>query len=289
MRSRSMKWLFPLALVAIISAGCSEDDILDPVDPEDLAPPLGLTSITGDGQVVLSWQASNYDEDRDGFYVFQANGAQTTNTPEDIPSAFGTSPVATLTTTQDAGEFTQTVTGLANGTTYSFLVVAFKNDGDDVSRPSNIIVDTPREESDGVLALTNGSGNRFLDVDTQTVQANDDTPNSADVLSQSFNAGAGDRHGMVGVNGARIQDLGYVSSWDEVDDVPTGTASYPATNYSVQVLVGHVYAVYTGDNHYAKVYVTSLNSGNFGYSVRVAYQPQAGNNELNPGGPVGGN
>lgn len=288
MRSSSMKWLFPLALVAIISAGCNEDDILTPLDPEDLAPPLGLTSITGNGQVVLSWDASNYDEDRDGFYVFQASGTQS-GTPEDIPAAFGTSPVATLETTQEAGEFTQTVTGLTNGTTYSFLVVAFKNDGDDVSRPSNVIVDTPRAESGGILALTNGTGNRFLDVDTQTVQANDDTPNEADVLSQTFNAGAGDRAAMVGVNGARIQDLGYVGSWDEVDNVPTGINSYPAANYSVQALVGHVYAVYTGDNHYAKVYVTSLNTGNFGINVRVAYQPQAGNNELNPGGPVGGN
>jgi hypothetical protein len=288
MRSRSWKWLIPLAAIAVFGTGCSEDDVINTLNPEDLAPPLGLSSITGDGQVVLSWDASNYDEDRDGFYVYQANGTQT-GTPEVIPAAFGETPVATLSTTQEAGQFTQTVTGLTNGTTYSFLVVAFKNDGDDVSRPSNIIVDTPREESDGVLALTNGTGNRFLDVNTQTVQANEDTPATADVLCQSFDAGAGSRHGMVGVNGARVQDLGYVGSWDEIDDAPTGLGSYPAADYSVQVLVGHVYAVFTGDNHYAKVYVTSVNSGNFGYSVRVAYQPQAGNNELSPGGPVGGN
>jgi len=90
---------------------------------------------------------------------------------------------------------------------------------------------------------------------------------------------------MVGQNGALIQDLGFVSNWDEIDQAPAGTGSYPNASHSVEVLDDHVYAVFTGDNHYAKVWVTNLNAGNFGYSVRVAYQPQAGNNELKPGQP----
>lgn len=172
-----------------------------------------------------------------------------------------------------------------NGTTCSFLVVAFKNNGDEISRPSNIIDDTPRVESAGSQTMINGGDNlRYLDVNTQTLQTSEDLPQSSDVLCQTFNAGAGDRAAMVGVNGARVQDLGYVSSWDDIDNAPDGIGSYPAANYSVQALVGHVYAVFTGDNHYAKVYVTGLNTGNFGYTVRVAYQPQAGNNELKVGG-----
>ena len=43
-----------------------------------------------------------------------------------------------------------------------------------------------------------------------------------------------------------------------------------------------MYAVFTGDNHYAKIWVASLNTSDFGYTVRVAYQPQTGNNELKP-------
>jgi hypothetical protein len=274
----------PLALVAMLGAGC-EDDPLDPVNPEDLAPPLGLTSITGSGQVILRWDASNYGEDREGFYVFQAFG-RLAGTPEEIPVDFGTEPVDTLETRQEAGQFTITVTGLTNGTMYSFLVVAFKNDGDGISRPSNVVDDTPRAESAGSLTMVNGGNNlRYLDVNTQTLQTSEDLPQSSDILCQTFNAGAGDRAAMVGVNGARVQDLGYVSSWDDIDKAPDGIGSYPAANYSVQALVGHVYAVFTGDNHYAKVYVTSLSAGNFGYTVSVAFQPQAGNNELKPGGP----
>ncbi len=279
--SRVLVALFGLAFtVATMGAGCEDGTTI--ADPEDLAPPLGLTSVTGSGAVTLHWQASNYDEDRQAFDVYQANGSQSATPGETIPAAFGTTAVATLTNAQEAGSFSVVVNGLSNGTTYSFLVVASKDDGDKLSRPSNVVTDTPRRES-GTLVLTNGTGNlRYVNVDAEPASASANS-SGADFLCQSFNAGAGDRPGMVGQNGARIQDLGFVSNWDEIDQAPSGTGSYPSASHSVEVLDGHVYAVFTGDNHYAKVWVTDLNSGNFGYSCRVAYQPQSGNNELKPG------
>lgn len=281
--SRLLVALFGLAFaVAAMGAGC--DDGTTIAAPEDLAPPLGLTSVTGDGAVTLQWQASNYDEDRQAFDVYQANGTQSATPGETIPAAFGTTAVATLTNSQEAGSFSTTVTGLTNGTTYSFLVVASKDDGDKISRPSNVVTDTPRRES-GTLILTNGAGNiRFVNVDANPAAASTSST-GADILCESFDASAGERRGMVGQNGARVQDLGFVSNWDEIDQAPAGAGSYPIASHSVEVLEGHVYAVFTGDNHYAKVWVTALNSGDFGYSCRVAYQPQSGNNELKPGHP----
>ena len=275
--------LAPLALsfvLATTGAGC--DDGPTVANPEDLAPPLGLTSVTGDGAVALHWQASNYGEDRQGFEIYQAAGAQASTPGESIPAAFGTASVASMITSQGAGTFTTTVTGLTNGTTYSFLVVAYKDDGDKLSRPSNVVSDTPRIEST-MLSLTNGTGNiRFVTVGTNPPSASS-SGSGADFLCQSFNAGAGDRPGMVGQNGARIQDLGYVSHWDEIDTAPAGGGSYPDAAHSVEVLESHVYAVFTGNNHYAKVWVVSLNGSNFGYSCRVAYQGQVGSNQLKPG------
>lgn len=271
-----------VSTLATLGAGCS--DTVTTEDPEDLAPPLGLTSVTGNGAVTLRWQASNFGEDREGFDVYQANGTQSSAPGETIPSAFGTTSVASLATSQGSGSFTTTITGLSNGTTYSFLVVASKDDGDKLSRPSNVISDTPRGES-GTLVLTNGTGNiRFVNVSANPASASSGN-SGADILCQSFNAGAGDRPGMVGQNDARIQDLGFVSNWDEIDEAPVGTGSYPNASHSVEVLENHVYAVFTGDNHYAKIWVTDLNSGNFGYSCQVAYQSQSGSNELKPGGP----
>jgi hypothetical protein len=268
-----------VSALAIMGAGC--DDNPTTVSLEDLAPPLGLTSTTGDGAVALRWQASNFGEDREGFYIYQADGTQPTTPGESIPGAFGTAAVATLTTSQGSGSFTATVTGLVNGTTYSFLVVAFKDGGDKFSRPSNVISDTPRRES-STIDLINGTGNvRYVNVDADPPSASSNS-SGADIMCQSFNAGAGDRPGMVGQNGARVQDLGFVSDWDQIGEAPAGSGSYPAASHSVEVLANHVYAVFTGDNHYAKIWVTDLHDGDFGYSCRVAYQPQAGSNELKP-------
>jgi len=280
---RSAFAFFPVfsVLVAGVILGCNDNGPTI-ANPNDLAPPLGLESVTQDESVRLTWQASNYDEDRQGFQVYLASGTQS-GTPQDIPSAFGSAPVEQIATTAAAGSFSVVVDSLANGVTYSFLVVAYKDDGGTLSRPSNIVVDTPRRESAGTITLINGTGNpRYLDVAADPPVASTSST-GADILAQSFNAGAGDRAGMVGQNGARVQDLGYVSSWDEIDEAPLGAGSYPDASYSVEVLPGHVYAVFTGDNHYAKVWIASLNTSDFGYALRVAYQPQAGNNELNPG------
>jgi hypothetical protein len=273
----------PLAVFfVLVTTGAGCDDSPTTAKLEDLAPPLGLTSVTGDRAVTLHWQASNYGESRQGFDIYQAVGAQAATPGESIPAAFGTASVASMITSQGAGAFTTTVSGLTNGTTYSFLVVAYKDDGNKLSRPSNVVSDTPRSES-ATLDLTNGTGNiRYVRVDTNPPSASSSS-SGADVLCQSFNAGAGDRPGMVGQNGARLQDLGYVGNWDEIDTAPAGGGSYPSASHSVEVLESHVYAVFTGNNHYAKVWVMNLHGSNFGYSCRVAYQSQAGSNQLKPG------
>jgi hypothetical protein len=274
--------LFSLSIAGLI-ASCNDSGVTT-ANPADLAPPLGLQSVTKDKSVSLTWEASNYDEGRQGFQVYKASGNQT-GTPQNIPAAFGSAPVEQIANTAAAGSFTVVVDSLLNGVTYSFLVVAYKDDGSTLSRPSNIVVDTPRRESPGTITLINGSGNpRYIDVAADPPVASTSST-GADILAQSFNAGAGDRAGMVGQNGARVQDLGYVADWDEIDQAPLGGGSYPDASYSVEVLPSHVYAVFTGDNHYAKIWVVSLNTSDFGYTVRVAYQPQAGTNELKPGLP----
>jgi Fibronectin type III domain len=279
MRSKSV--LTTIALLTVLGAGCDPTSTTT-VQPKELAPPLGLTSVTGSGAVTLQWRASNYDEGREGFQVYQASGTQPSIPGQSIPGAFGTTPVATLTANQEAGTFTKTVTGLTDGTTYSFLVVAFKDGGNKLSRPSDVITDTPRRESATTIDLTNGVGNvRFIEVGLDPLVASA-SATGADVLCQSFNAGAGDRPGMVGQSAARVQDLGFVATWDEIDEAPLGSGSYPDASHSVEILIGHVYAVFTGDNHYAKIWITDLHSADFGYICRVAYQPQAGNNELKP-------
>jgi hypothetical protein len=270
-------WVLTIALMTVATSGC--EDTVTTAPPEELAPALGLFSVTGDASVTLHWEASNYGEDRQGFQIYMTEGAYT-GIPEMIPSAFGSTPVRDIATDRDAGSFSATVSGLTNGQTYSFLVVSYKDGGDKISRSSNIVTDTPRRETPAAITMRNGSGNlRYLDVSSNPIAPSDEG-STADILCQSFNAGAGDRHGMVGQNGARVQDLGFVTSWDEIDAAPLGGGSYPDADYSVQVLPGHVYAVFTGDEYYAKIWVTDVNSVDFGFTCFVAFQPQRGNNNL---------
>src|SRR5678816_4168595 len=61
-RRRSMKrlWIMPIAALVLV-AGCFEDDNHSVVAPHDTtapAAPRGLTSVTGDGEVFLHWQAN---------------------------------------------------------------------------------------------------------------------------------------------------------------------------------------------------------------------------------------
>jgi hypothetical protein len=284
MRLKRLMLTFGIIATAMATQGSGCEDTINTLDPEDLAPPLGLTSVTGDQSVTLHWQASNYGEDREGFQIFQLTGTAS-GTPEEIPSNFDDTPIE-VDNDDEAGSFSHTVTGLTNGTTYSFLVVAFKDEGDEVSRPSNIITDTPRQGSAGTQIELRPSQNAFLDISAINPSGTANLQAGSDIQAESFDAGLGDRHGLVGVNGARIQDLGFVATWDEVDEAPLGGASYPNADFSVQALPGHVYAVFTPDNHYGKIWVRSLNSGNFGMQVSVAYQPQSGNNELDKDVPV---
>ena len=272
-----------LGSLAVALQGCNTDTLLS---PETLAPPLGLRSITGDGTVTLMWEASNYGESRKGFQIFQAAGSLAANPPNDIPAAFGTTPVATIPTTTSAGSFSVDVSTLSNGTTYSFLVVAYKNDGTsltDLSNPSNIVTDTPRIETPTALTMMNGGSNpRYLDVNTRTVSATLTT--AMDVQCQSFNAGAGNRAGIVALNGARLADLGFHGSFDEVDKAPLfSEAAYVASTFSLTVKNGYAFAVHTADNHYAKIWITSVNESTFDFTCLVAFQDQANNPELAPG------
>ena len=173
--------------LALTGSGCDDNPTI--VSLDDLAPPLGLTSVTGDGAVGLCWQASSFGEDREGSHAYQAGGAQPATPGESIPGVLGTPAVATLTTSQESGSLTATAAGLVNSTTCSFLVVTFKDRGDKLSLPSNVMSDTPRRAS-----------------------------------------------------AARIRDARYAS-------------------HSVEVLVSHVYAVFTGDNHDAKIWGVNLHGG----------------------------
>jgi hypothetical protein len=280
-------WVLWLGLAALVGGfGCGNDGT-EVIAPQDLEPPLGLQSITGDGMVTLFWWCSNYD-DLVGYKVYMHAGPVVSDDPrEDVPAGFAavdSIEVDPPCSTQKSVD----ITGLANGTTYAFLVVAVRNsDWNEISHTSNIVSDTPRAETAGTLRIYA----KQVDAEQAAIDLGDfdiadcsdingayNTPDgTGDVMAERFDPGAGQRLWLDGINDGWIQDLGYMSDWDLADQAPT--QSYADAGHSVEALLGHVYAVWTGTNHFGKVQVTDFDVDDGWVELKAAYQPKLGEPE----------
>ncbi len=271
----------------LFCVGCTET-IREVVAPSDLSPPLGLQSITGDSMVTLFWWCSNYEDDLDGYIIYYQQGEYEDDPQEDIPTGFVL--VDSLEVTPpSAGQLWVDIGGLSNGQTYSFLVVAAMDDWGSISNTSNIIEDTPRAETVGDDTIYDYDDQpdlaafEFADFSVascETLDLNWNTPSGlGDLMYEVFSPGAGFplRPWINGINGGEVQDIGYMADWDDADVAPS--LGYAETGHSLEVLMGHVYAVKTGDDHYAKIHVTGIDGDLDWIRFKSAYQPDTGNPE----------
>jgi hypothetical protein len=292
-----MKQVMLIALAVLMSLwmqGCDQKST-EVVSPEKLSPPLGLKSITGDGEITLLWFTSNYESDLSGYMIYEYNGTYpSTSAPEEIPSGF--TKIDSLSKSNPSNTIQSlTITGLQNGTTYSFLVVAVMDSWSKESHPSNIINDTPREEtqagsSDTIWAssvhkdksgyeLSDFSVSDMNDINTSNYSTTD---GEGDFICEkiNFQGGVAYRLWLAGTNNGGVMDLGYMQEWNDADLAPS--AGYAATGYSLTAIPGHVYAVKTGDNHYGKIQVIDMDVDAGWVSFKACYQTQAGNRQYKP-------
>jgi hypothetical protein len=284
------------ALAAV--AGCSDDDNpFNVVGEDELAPPLGLSSITGDEEVALTWFTSNFEDDFEGYIVFMAEGEFGSDQSTELPTAFA--PVDTLEFSSSGTPRNLTISGLDNDSTYSFAVVSWNGD-DDVSRASNIVEDTPRPEISSVT-LTSASTNDVTGNDaTAGFDFDDFTPksvpldingadymnaNGADIVHEAFDPSPENdniRSWLAGMNNGGVQDLGYMASLDSANVAPP--VGYAGNGESVLLTVGHVYAIKTGENRFGKIIVTAIQPGqNATVTFNAAFQDDTGNRNYKQG------
>jgi hypothetical protein len=269
-----------IAVLAVASLIGCDDDIFNTVDEDKLSPPLGLTSITGNEDVTLTWFTSNFEGGFEGYFVFMAEGEFATDESqalEELNAAFVKVDSLEFSSSSSRPQ-SSTIRNLTNGTTYSFAVVAFQDDGGEISRTSNIVEDTPRPDITSIT-LTSAStadvtgndltaGFDFDGFDIEAVPtdlsgANYMNATGTDMVHEAFDPGpanANIRSWMAGMNGGGVQDLGFMSSLDGSDRAPE--EGYAGNGESVLLTVGHVYAVRTGENppRYGKIIVTSIES-----------------------------
>lgn len=286
-----------LALVAAAGLGGCDDTGVDTVNPDELAPPLGLSSVTGNGEISLHWFTSNFEDGFEGYIVYRRDGDFETNQSAILPAGFVE--VDRIPPGQPGTPKSFLVQNLENGATYSFAVCAFRNGGDEVSYASNIVADTPRPDITSVV-LTSASTNDVNGNDATAgfdfqgfaveavpldlASANYTNNSGTDIVHEAFDPGPANlniRSWLAGMNGGGVQDLGYMGDLDGSNEAPQD--GYAGTGESVLLTVGHVYAVETGDNHYAKLIVTSIQDPPSSLvTFNAAYQTKLGERNYFP-------
>lgn len=255
--------LFAVTL-ALAASGCESDN---PVAVRDLTPPAApqaVHSVTGDGQVSLTW-VRNTEPDLAGYRVYRG------------PAYEG--PFHPLGTTA-AIEFIDT--GVANGETYFYAVSAYDAAGNEGELSVENVFDTPRPSGVNVQlgAFANegtGGGNSGFDFSGPSVLQ------APDALTDVYFDVVGGTRLMIAPDlQTDVQDAGY-TALEALDWAPDNGWSPTGT---VELIVGHAYYVATRDNHYAKFRVTALSDT----QVRIdwAYQIAVNNQELKRPPRVGG-
>jgi len=162
---------FVLLTLASLFLFCEGDTILNPstIDKTKMVPPLGLRAEAQNGKVTLFWFTSNYEKDFEGYFIYQALG-DFSNQSNDTTLSVAFSRVDSISMNAPVDEeLNRTISGLTNGTMYSFAVVAFADGGKKISYPSNIVtvipevkVTTSKEKLSPPLGLHSVTGNGMV-------------------------------------------------------------------------------------------------------------------------------
>ena len=242
------------AFIFAAAPGCYEENVYV-IDDTPPPAPQGVVSVTGDEEVTLYWY-DVHDRDLEGYRVYWSE------TPE--------GPYELLAETSGTWYVDR---GLHNGVTYFYAVTAYDRFGNESDLSEEIAYDTPRPEGYG-LVLRNASGPRAgaSGYDFSAYQVVPWDSHRADI----FFATESNVPKMIARPGTDIQDAGFMALVD-VDWAPSRGWSPTGR---VDLAVGHSYVVWTGDDHYAKFEVRSLDAGSV--VLDWAYQVDGGNPELAP-------
>lgn len=234
-------------------------DTTDDIDDEPPAIPRGVRTITGDEQVIIEWYP-NGEYDLAGYEVWRGRDGTSFDSLADV--------------SENTTRYVDTT--VRNGETYFYAVSAYdihENESD--LSPENAW-DTPRPEGrnialDDYNLFPERSGFDFSQPQKGSIPW--------DAAATDIYFGLDIEIGVTYLysdNETLMQDLGYHEDFDGVDVVPE--VGY--TTLFVELIEGHVYAIYTPDGNFAKIRVREL------YDDAVifdwAYQTDPDNVQLAP-------
>ncbi len=212
-------------------------DTTDDFDDEPPAIPRGVRTITGDEQVIIEWYP-NGEYDLAGYEVWRGRDGTNFDSLADV--------------SENTTRYIDTT--VRNGETYFYAVSAYdihENESD--LSPENAW-DTPRPEGrnialDDYNLFPERSGFDFSQPQKGSIPW--------DAAATDIYFGLDTEVGVTYLysdNETLMQDLGYHEDFDAVDVVPE--VGY--TTLFVELIEGHIYAIYTPDGNFAKIRVREL-------------------------------
>ena len=248
-----------LFVMLIGSIGGCYVDTSDRDNDEPPAAPRGVKTITGDEQVTVEWYP-NGEYDLAGYTVWRGRDGANFDALAEI--------------SENATRYTDTT--VRNGETYFYAVSAYDTDGNESELSPEDAWDTPRPEGRNVALddynlFPGRSGFDFSQPQKGSIPW--DAP-ATDVYF-GFDTEVNVRY-LYSDNETLMQDLGYHEYFDGVDFVP----EFGYTTLFVELIEGHIYAVYTPDGNFAKIQVRKLADDAVVFDW--AYQTEPENVQLAP-------
>jgi len=255
-----MKWqkLIIVIFISTLILGCDEDlgIYVDNIPPDT---PTSIKTLTGDNMVEISWKPV-FNSDLSGYAVYWSDSY---NGKYEL---IGTTAETRLIDYE-----------ASNGITTYYAVAAYDHNGNESELSYDVAYDTPRPE---------GFDNRIYDfLNYPHISAY----NFASYQLTAFNSDYADfffenDNGTFYLNvweDTDIQNMGLtfdiyditaapLIGW--VDMIPDANVKY------VRALVGHTYVIWTWDNHFAKIRISSISNDRLTFDW--AYQIAEGNTEL---------
>ena len=253
---------FATLLLTVLFAGISGCYIdTEEIDREPPAIPRGVRTITGDQEVTIEWYP-NGEFDLAGYRIWRGRDGTNFN---DL-----------LVEVSENTTF-YIDTDVQNGSTYYYAVSAYDTEGNESELSPENAWDTPRPEGqnialDDYILFPARSGFDFSQPYKGSIPW--DAPGT-DVYF-GFDIEIGVTY-LYSDNDTLMQDLGYHEGFEAVDVVP----EFGYTTLFVELIEGHIYAIYTPDGNFAKIQVRELIDNNT-VIFDWAYQTDPENIQLAP-------
>ena len=233
-------------VLSIGLASCERDILLpDLVAP---APPHGLFTETGDGFIELFW-SPNSESDVRGYNVFASTSY--------------TGPFTYIGTTTNTWYVD---VDAKNGTTYYYAISAFDRSQNESDPSTDIAYDTPRPEGYHVTIADFRALPEYAGYDFSTYSVGPYDDKYTDVFFENYDGAL-----YLDVwEDTDIQDVGFTISLQQVGEAPTRGWS---PTKDARIVPGHTYVIWTWDDHYAKLRVTSASADRVVFDWTYQLQP----------------